>query len=97
MERYTLEQFEDLFGEMSLEDIDAYVLCNHGVVVECGSDQVYRAVVWMRDDGQAELRLTHPGQAHLPDDELLAAARTTAAETGLDPTGGSYVICAWTG
>lgn len=55
----------------------------------------YRACYWT--DGQvAEVRLTGPENAHLPDDRLEAVARAEAEGMGLDLSYGRLVIGDWT-
>ncbi len=55
----------------------------------------YRACYWTDDRG-AEVRLTGPEHAHLPDDELEASARAEAEHAGLDLSYGRLVIGDWT-
>ena len=55
----------------------------------------YRAAVWTSDDGQSEVDLTTPEQSSLSDDDLLAAGRARAEETGLK--GGAIAIAEWRG
>jgi len=55
----------------------------------------YRACYWISDDGQAEVVLTTPEQATLLADDLLAAARREAEDTGLTIDGGTLKIGDW--
>lgn len=58
----------------------------------------YRAAVWTSDDGQAETVLTSQEQAHLSDDDLIAAAELERLEIGLTPeqeSDGEITIQMW--
>jgi hypothetical protein len=55
----------------------------------------FRAVFWLSDDSQAEVRLTGPESAGLPEAELIAQARTEAAHVGLDLFTGGLVVGLW--
>ena len=54
----------------------------------------YRACYWT--DDLVEVRLTGPEHAHLPDDELEAAARAEAEHVGLDLSSGRLAVADWT-
>jgi len=55
----------------------------------------YRACYWTDDRG-AEVCLTGPENAHLPDDRLEGVARFEAEGIGLDLSYGRLVIGDWT-
>lgn len=50
----------------------------------------YRAAYWT--NGQSDVCLTTPEQAHLTDDELLQAANAEAAQIGLEIGNGRIVV-----
>ena len=55
----------------------------------------YRAAYWISDDRQAEVVLTGPEHAELPDAELRAEAEAEAERNDIDLTIGSIEIGDW--
>jgi hypothetical protein len=57
--------------------------------------RVYRAAYWLSADRQASVRLTTEEQAHLSDDDLIAAALAEAEEAGLEIGDGEIRVGEW--
>lgn len=56
----------------------------------------YRAAAWYSADLQSSVRLTTEDQAHLSDEELMAAAMAEAEAVGLEIGDGTIEIGDWT-
>lgn len=56
----------------------------------------YRAAGWIADNNQSDVRLTREEHKDLPDEELLAIAKTEAESVGLNLEGGEIQIGEWT-
>ncbi|MCZ6507092.1 MAG: hypothetical protein O7A04_03450 [Acidobacteria bacterium] len=55
----------------------------------------YRAAFWISGDGQAEVVLTSPEESHLPDDDLMLAAKLAAKNDAVDLSSGRVEIGEW--
>ena len=56
----------------------------------------YRAAYWISDDRQAEVVLTGPEHADLPESELRAEAEAEAKRNDVDLSTGTIEVGGWT-